>query len=143
MLFQYVITTLICPGVFTCNFLSFSTFVLFSFLFPFLSFLSLHSSDTLFKQSMPNVLSKLALSHWSAMAPMLKQWASAYLKHRDTIRRVLLLLFVVRSFLSIRKSIHLFKKETNKPTKPRLDTTTPVTDENKKKRKVEVCKKEW
>lgn len=77
------------------------------------------------------------------MAPMLKQWASAYLKHRDTIRRVLLLLFVVRSFLSIRKSIHLFKKETNKPTKPRLDTTTPVTDENKKKRKVEVCKKEW
>ncbi|KAJ8657372.1 hypothetical protein O0I10_006927 [Lichtheimia ornata] len=86
---------------------------------------------------MPNVLSKLALSQWSAMAPMLKQWASLYLKHRDTIRRVLLLLFVVRSFLSIRKSIRLFKKETNKPTKPRLDTTTPATDE-KKKRKVEV-----
>ncbi|CDH53471.1 abc fatty acid [Lichtheimia corymbifera JMRC:FSU:9682] len=71
------------------------------------------------------------------MAPMLKQWASLYLKHRDTIRRVLLLLFVVRSFLSIRKSIRLFKKETNKPTKPRLDTTTPAPDE-KKKRKVEV-----
>lgn len=73
------------------------------------------------------------------MAPMLKQWASLYLKHRDTIRRVLLLLFVVRSFLSIRKSIRLFKKETNKPTKPRLDTTTPAPDE-KKKRKVEVCR---
>ena len=83
---------------------------------------------------MPNVLSKLAASQWT---PMFKQWARTYMTHRDSVGRALMLLFLVRTFLTVRKVVRKFQREQKKPLKPRL-STADAQEESAKKRKVEV-----
>ncbi|KAI9311286.1 ABC transporter transmembrane region 2-domain-containing protein [Dichotomocladium elegans] len=84
---------------------------------------------------MPTVFSKLAASRWAMLAPVLKQWASLYLQHRDTIRRSLILLFILRTVLSIRTAVRKFQREEKRPEAPKLSTTS---DNTNNKRKVEV-----
>ena len=82
---------------------------------------------------MPNVLSTLAGTQWG---PLLKQWTKSYMTHRDSVRRVLILLFFVRTFLTIRQVVKKFQRGSKQPRKPKLTTT----DDSKptKKRKGEV-----
>lgn len=86
---------------------------------------------------MPAVFSKLATSpQWVAMAALMKKWAATYMQHRTAVGRCLLLLFVLRTALSIHKAVSRFKKEQKKP-RQSLSARLQTSDKSSK-RKVEV-----
>jgi ATP-binding cassette subfamily D (ALD) long-chain fatty acid import protein len=60
---------------------------------------------------MPNVFSKLAFQEWGlSMAPTVAQWIRSYGRHRQTIQRSILLIFLLRSVMSMRQFIIAFRK---------------------------------
>ncbi|KAI8063565.1 ABC transporter transmembrane region 2-domain-containing protein [Gongronella butleri] len=81
---------------------------------------------------MTNVISTLASSPIVAsLLPYVLRGAHAYSRHRTTIRRSLILLFILRTVLSIRQSILSFRKHQGKAPVPKSETA-------KKKKKADV-----
>ncbi|KAI8337052.1 ABC transporter transmembrane region 2-domain-containing protein [Chlamydoabsidia padenii] len=77
---------------------------------------------------MTNVISTLASpSTWRSFTPYALQWFQAYNRHRVTIRRSLLVLFILRGILSIYQVMNKFNKEQLKPI-----SAKPLDHKNKK-----------
>ncbi|KAI7902840.1 ABC transporter transmembrane region 2-domain-containing protein [Cokeromyces recurvatus] len=77
---------------------------------------------------MPAVYSKLASSEWGLfILPHLSQLLKSYRKHRTTIHQSILIIFLLRSLLSLKKLIKAVQKK---------NTTTTIT--KKKNEKVQV-----
>lgn len=83
---------------------------------------------------MPNVFSKLAIQEWGlSMLPHVVSLLKGYSRHRITIQRSILFLFIFRSLMSMRRLTQAFQKSQKNDTKKKVKL-------EQQKKKVEVKK---
>ncbi|ORY95565.1 hypothetical protein BCR43DRAFT_305124 [Syncephalastrum racemosum] len=95
---------------------------------------------------MPNVFSKPALMEWALQyAPFVQQAVISYGKHRNTLRRSLWLLFLLRTAYTLHKAVDKFRREqkkTHTPKKPSINAPAedqPKQEQKKKKADVDMA----
>lgn len=82
---------------------------------------------------MPNVFSKLALQEWGlSLLPHVMKVVKTYSRHRLTIQRSILFLFIFRALMSMRQLVKAFQKS------QKSDMKKKVKLDQQQKKKVEV-----